>query len=121
MGQRHTMVQTKNIFTQFIKIQNSSLKREHDSPTAGHVGFFKTYHNIHQSLFWKGIKADIHKYVVECDTCQRQELKTLSPPSLVQPLHILAQKWSKVSMYFITSLPTSEGNDSIFVVVDILT
>ena len=45
----------------------------------------------------------------------------VSPLGLLQPLHILAQKWFEVSMDFITSLLTSEGKDSIFVFVDILT
>ena len=45
----------------------------------------------------------------------------VAPPGLLQPLHIPAQKWSKVSMDFITDLPTSEGKDSIFAVINILT
>ena len=59
--------------------------------------------------------------MVECDTFQRQKFETVAPPGLLQPLHIPTQKWFEVSMDFIADLPTSEGNDSIFVVVDILT
>ena len=61
------------------------------------------------------MKTDIQKYVAECDTFQRQKFDTMAPPSLLQPLHIPTQKWSEVSMDFITNLPTSKGNDSIFV------
>ena len=39
MGKIHIMVQTKNIFTQFIKIQNSSLKREPWLPYRGPCWF----------------------------------------------------------------------------------
>ena len=67
------------------------------------------------------MKTDIQKYVVECDTCQRHKFEMVAPLSLLQPLHIPAQKWSEVSMDFITDLPTSEGKDSIFLVVDKLT
>ena len=45
----------------------------------------------------------------------------VAPPSLLQPLHIPTQKWSEVSMDFISGLPTSEGKDSIFVFIEILT
>ena len=64
---------------------------------------------------------DIQKYVVECDTCQRKKSKMVAPPSLLQPLHIPPQKWFEVSMDFIMGLSTSEGNDSIFVVINRLT
>ena len=67
------------------------------------------------------MKIDIEKYVAECDTCQRQKFETVAFPGLLQPLHILAQKWYEVSMDFIIGLPTSERKDSIFVVVDRLT
>ena len=88
------------------KFKTQVLKENHDSPTTGHVDFFKTYHNIRQSLFWKGMKADIQKYVAKCDMCQRQKFEMVAPPDILQPLHILAQKWSEVSMDFIADLPT---------------
>ena len=67
------------------------------------------------------MKTDIQKYLAECDTCQQQKFETIAPSSLLQPLHTLYKKNSKIYMDFITSLPTSEGKDSIFVIVDRLT
>ena len=64
------------------------------------------------------MKTDFLKYVAECDTCQRKKFKTMAPSGILQPLHISSQKWSEVSMDFITGLPTSEGKDNIFVVVE---
>ena len=103
------------------KFKTQVLKENHDSPIVGHVGFFKTYHNIHQFFFWKGMKNDIQKYLAECDTCQGQKYKMVDPLNLLHPLHILSKKWYEVSMDFITNLPTSKGKDSIFVVLDKLT
>ena len=63
-------------YKQRIYLPNTSkfklqvLKENHDSPTAGHVGFFKTYYNIRRSFFWKGMRSDIQTYVAECDSCQ---------------------------------------------------
>jgi hypothetical protein len=53
------------------KFKLQVLKQNHDSLRTGHVGFFKTYYNIRQSFFWKGMRSEIQKYVAECDTCQR--------------------------------------------------
>ena len=41
------------------KFKTQVLKENHESPIAGHVGFFKRSHNIRQSFFWKGMKNDI--------------------------------------------------------------
>ena len=49
------------------KFKSKVLKESHDSLSTGHVGFFKTYYNAHQSFFWKGMSNDIQKYVAECD------------------------------------------------------
>ena len=51
------------------RFKTKVLIESHDSPTAGHVGFFKTYYNAKKSFYWKGMYKDIQKYVVECDTC----------------------------------------------------
>jgi hypothetical protein len=64
------------------------------------------------------MKNDVQKYVVECDTCQCQKFESVTSPGLLQPLHIPNKKWIEISMDFITGLPTSDGKDNIFVVVD---
>jgi hypothetical protein len=40
---------------------------------------------------------------------------------LLHPLHIPNQKWEEISMDFIDGLPTSDGKDTILIVVDKLT
>jgi len=97
------------------------LQEVHDCPAAGHVGFFKTYYNARQSFFWKGMNADIQKYVAECESCQRNKSENVSTPGLLHPLHIPNQKWEEISMDFIEGLPLSQGKDKILVVVDRLT
>ena len=72
------------------KFKAKVMKDSHDSPTAGHVGFFKSYYNARRSLFWKGMQKDIQHYVAECDKCQRNNFfLTLG---LLHPLHIPNQK-----------------------------
>ena len=50
--------------------------------------------------------------------CQRNKVETIKTRGLIQPLSIPSQRWTEVSMYFITSLPKFEGKSVIMVVVD---
>ena len=41
------------------KFKVKVMKESHNSPAAGHVGFFKSYYNAIRSFFWKGMQKDI--------------------------------------------------------------
>lgn len=60
----------------------------------------------------------IHKYVAECDTCQRNKTESLSPVGLLQPLPIPCQVWDDISLDFIEGLLTSGSKNSILVIDD---
>ncbi|GKF47206.1 putative reverse transcriptase domain-containing protein [Tanacetum coccineum] len=72
--------------------------------------------------WWLNMKADIATYVNKCLTCakvkaEHQRLSGL----LVQP-KIPEWKWDNITMDFFTKLPkTSQGYDTIWVIVDRLT
>jgi predicted membrane GTPase involved in stress response len=56
-------------------VPDSRLKKKiltvvHDSPLAGHQGFFKTYRQIRERFSWKGLKQDIMRHISECMTFQ---------------------------------------------------
>jgi hypothetical protein len=42
----------------------------HDSPVAGHQGFFKTYRQVMERFSWKGLKEAVMHHIKECTTCQ---------------------------------------------------
>jgi hypothetical protein len=102
-------------------LKGKILKVCHDSPTAGHQGYFKTYRQIRERFSWKGLKDDVLKHIRECTTCQQNKSEQTHPAGLLQPLPIPEQKWESISMDFITGLPRVQGKDCIFVVVDRLT
>jgi hypothetical protein len=93
----------------------------HDSPLAGHQGFFKTYRQIKKRFSWKGLKQDVMRHISECVTCQQNKSEHTLPTGLLQPLPIPKKKWESISMDFITGLPKVQGKDCIYVVVDRLT
>jgi len=94
----------------------------HDSTIAGHVGFDKVYKAVHTIFFWKHMQKDIKAYVTSCDVCQRKKKSNQTKSGLLDSHEIPIKKWRKISMDFITDVPTSkQGNDTIFVVVDMFT
>jgi hypothetical protein len=53
-----------------LGLKKKILRAVHDSPLAGHQGFFKTYRRIRERFSWKGLKHDVMRHVSECVTCQ---------------------------------------------------
>lgn len=47
------------------------LQTFHDSAWGGHSGILGTYNRLKAIFFWRGMKADVYKYVSQCDVCQR--------------------------------------------------
>jgi hypothetical protein len=94
------------------------LKEFHETPQAGHSGFYKTYRRLAANVYWMGMKSTVQEFVRNCDTCQRQKYLAASPGGLLQPLPIPEQIWEDISMDFITGLPKSKGFEAILVVVD---
>jgi hypothetical protein len=74
-------------------VPNLGLKKNilaivHDSPLAGHQGFFKTYRKIRERFSWKGLKQYIMWYINECVTCQQNKSEHTLPAGILQPLPI---------------------------------
>ncbi|KAL8451288.1 hypothetical protein Emag_002817 [Eimeria magna] len=95
------------------------LYQYHDHPTAGHMGFNKTYQQLTQLYYWEGVKDFVKRYVETCVRCQMSKAVTQKPAGLLHSLSIPAKRWDSISMDFITGLPLStKGNDAVMVVVD---
>ena len=52
------------------------------------------------------------------DVCQRHKIDHQKPVGLLQPLPILTQVWTNISMDFLDGLPPSKGKTVLLVVVD---
>jgi hypothetical protein len=99
-------------------LKGKIMKVFHDSPAAGHRGYFKTYRQIWERFFWKGLKDDVLKHIRDCMTCQQNKSEQTHLAGLLQPLPIPEHKWESISIDFITGLSRVQGRDCIFVVVD---
>ena len=103
------------------KLKGKVLELVHDSPLGGHSGFLKTLHRAKKDWFWWGMKKDLKDYIKCCEVCQRIKHETTKPAGLLQPLAIPYKPWTDISMDFVESLPKSQKQDVVLVIVDRLT
>ena len=64
------------------------------------------------------MKEEVARYIRNCYTYQRSKAPRDKYNGLLQPLPTPEQRWQDISMDFITSLSTSEGQNAICTLVD---
>jgi len=97
------------------------LKDHHDVQAAGHPGRARTLELISRSFYWPGQRRYVHRYVDHCDTCHRIKPIRHAPFGLLKLLELPYRPWDAISIDFITALPTSNGKDALWVIIDRLT
>lgn len=118
------------LFNSFIYIPNNQnlklaiLERFHDSPTAGHFGFDKTFDLITRNFYCPKMCKFVDHYIRTCDSCARNKTIRHKPFGMLRSLPPPNRPWDSISMDFIVKLPLSQVPilktefDSIWVVVD---
>jgi transposase InsO family protein len=106
----------------YQSLQCLIIGENHDAPTAAHLGLDKTVEKIKRQFYWPTLLADTQQYIKSCEACQRNKARTTAPAGLLQPLSIPKERWERISMDFITQLPTTAtGFDAIVIFIDYLT
>ncbi|CAL8992385.1 unnamed protein product [Prunus brigantina] len=57
----------------------------HNTPTVGHSGYLRTYKCIMRTFLWSGLKADVKRFAVACNTCERNKYESIHPPGYYSP------------------------------------
>ena len=90
----------------------------HEGGLMGYFGVQKTLETLQEHFYWPHMKKDVQKFCEHCIVCKKAKSK-VKPHGLYTPLPIPEYPWIDLSMDFVLGLPkTSNGRDSIFVVVD---
>ncbi|GKF16610.1 putative reverse transcriptase domain-containing protein [Tanacetum coccineum] len=110
-----------NLLVQNLNAQAEAKKPE-NFETKDVGGSNKMYQDLKKLYWWPNMKADIATYVNKCLTCLKVKDEHQKPSSLLVQPEIPQWKWENITMDFITKLPkTSNGYDTIWVIVDRLT
>nr|GFA06877.1 putative reverse transcriptase domain-containing protein [Tanacetum cinerariifolium] len=87
-----------------------------------HPGSDKMYQDMKKPYWWPNMKADIATYVSKWLTCVKVKTEHQKPSGLLVQPKIPEWKWDNITIDFFTKLPkSSQGYDTIWVVVDRLT
>jgi len=104
-----------------LALQTKLIAALHNSAIGGHSGMQATYKRIKPLYYWSGMKLAVENFVKQCIICQQAKHLHTKPAGLLQPLPPPAAPWQEITMDFIEGLPTSDGSNTILVVVDRLT
>lgn len=89
-------------------LQKKIIAANHDDPTAGHVGFSKTYFRIREKFVWTGMHRTINKYVRACHLCQAKKRPTTAPPGPLRPLSPSSHPFQRIGLDFLGPFPQSQ-------------
>ncbi|KAJ4982334.1 hypothetical protein NE237_033171 [Protea cynaroides] len=105
-----------------LDIRHRLMKEAHTTTYLVHPRSTKMYHDLKKLYWWRGMKADIAKFVSQCYNCQQVKAERQRPVGLLQPLPEPAWKWDCITIDFVTGLPlTLRVVDTVWVNVDRLT
>nr|GEV71166.1 protein NYNRIN-like [Tanacetum cinerariifolium] len=108
----------KWVVGQDVELRKKLVDHFYNSAIGGHSGVQATTKRLTTYFYWKGLRKMVKEWVRNCDTCQRNKSNLSASPGLLQPLPIPERIWQDISMDFIESLPLSNGNSALLVVVD---
>ena len=118
---RHLWYQGKIWIPNDEELRMSLIRRNHDDLLAGDRGMAKTTELVSRQYYWPGLRETIKWHVKNCDICQRSKGVRQAPYGMLQSNEVPEQSWKSIAMDFITDLPTSNGYDTVLVVIDRLT
>jgi len=94
------------------------LESKPDTKVAGHMGQDKTIKLIQRNFWWPKMNERIIDFVRSCPQCQQNKASWYQPYGQSSLLELPYIPWQSIAMDFITELPTSEGSDQLWVIVD---
>lgn len=104
------LYQQHHLFIPEIESLRSKIPYEyHSSPIGGYSGIHPNIRRLTSTFCWPKLRDDVKEFIKCCEICQQTKYPTHKPYRLLQPVSVLAQVWSDISMDFITHLRSSYG------------
>lgn len=95
-------------------------KECHDSPLAGHFGFYKTFNRIRTQYYWPCMRKDIERYIGNCETCLSFKPTNSAPAGLMGFRRIVSSPMEVISCDLMGPLPRSSSGHSYVIVTNCL-
>ncbi|UYV78619.1 hypothetical protein LAZ67_16002183, partial [Cordylochernes scorpioides] len=94
----------------------------HDAPTAGHLGFARTYDKVKKRFYWPGLYRTVRQYVSHCRECQRRKKLPRRSAGQLVSIPPVEKPFYKVGVDLLGRFPVSkDGNRWIIVCTDYMT
>ena len=90
----------------------------HLPPSTGHQGIKKTYALLKSLCYFPHMRSKVEDYVKACPSCQAMKSFNQRQYGLYKPIPMTAIPFRDISMDILSSLPSIQGYDSLFVCVD---
>ncbi|KAG8200916.1 hypothetical protein JTE90_020556 [Oedothorax gibbosus] len=104
------------------KLRIEILHHFHDEPTAGHLGFVRTYDRLRKRFFWPGLFRNVRHCVTHCKVCQRRKDVPLRPPGNLVNIPPAKTPLQRIGMDLLGRFPKSQsGNKWVIMCTDYLT
>ena len=95
-------------------LQKQALIRNHDAPTAGHLGSERTLQRLRHEAYWVSMAKDVLRYCQECTKCQQS---TQPMPQRAPLINVpIGEPWEMIAVD-ILEVPTSTNNNCYLLVV----
>ena len=94
------------------------MQEHHDPPAMGHLGRAKTLKLLQRKYYWPQMRNNVMRYIRNCHTCQCARTSRHAPHGVLRLLAVPDQPWQDISTDFVTGLPSAQGYDAIWVIVD---
>ena len=94
------------------------LRKLHDNPVAGHLGFKTTTEQVGTRFYWCGLRKDVESWCVECDVCASRKKPNKTPRAPMNTYNVGAPM-ETIAIDVMGPFPISDhGNKYILVVSD---
>ena len=94
----------------------------HSTPYSAHPEIQRKIARVKKSFYQKGMLGDVRQYVDNFPVCHMGKSDQTLAKGKLQSTQIPEEKWSEISIDFITDLPMSSGNkDTVLTIVDMAT
>ena len=74
-------------------LRQKIMKENHDVPSIGHMGQYRTVDLIKRAFYCRGLWKDVGQYVQSCLVCQLMKSDHWKKAGLLQPIPLPKRKW----------------------------